>query len=38
MAWYWAATLLFGTALGINVAIEVVRHRRLKRKFSKPAV
>lgn len=32
---FWIA---FGTALGINVAIEVVRHRRLKRKWSKPAI
>lgn len=32
---FWIA---FGTALTINVIIEVVRHFRLKRKFSKPAV
>ena len=31
---FWIA---FGTALGINVAIEIVRHRRLKRKWSEPA-
>ena len=32
---FWIA---FGTALGINVLIEVVRHFRLKRKWSKAAV
>ena len=32
---FWIA---FGTALSVNVIIEVVRHFRLKRKFSKPAV
>jgi|CXWL01.1.fsa_nt_gi membrane protein DedA with SNARE-associated domain len=32
---FWIA---FGTALGVNIAIEFVRHRRLKRKWSKPAV
>ncbi len=32
---FWIA---FGTALGINVLIEVVRHVRARRAFSKPAV
>jgi len=32
---FWIA---FGTALGINIAIEIIRLRRLKRKWSKPAV
>lgn len=32
---FWIA---FGTAISINIAIEIVRHRRLKRKFRKQAV